>query len=133
MKTKLPSHYPFYGLMILALIVTALIVFIPNGGVFADSNVPTVTNSPEPTDTPIPDTPTQGPPTETPDPYPQDDLDNIMGATPVPPSTSESSGGFSTINRILMVCLAVVSVLVVGMIVYLVYRQTRGGSLDDRY
>lgn len=122
-----------YALLVLVLLAVWIILLTPTTDVFADSNVPTVTNSPVPTDTPIPDTPTQEPPTETPYPYPPDDQNNIQMATVVPPPPSEPSGGLSTLNRFLLVCLSVVTVLVVGMIVYLVFNQTRGGGLGDRF
>jgi hypothetical protein len=55
-----------------------------------------------------------------------------LGATPIPLPTAAPSGGLSSLNRILLVCLSVVTVLVIGVIVYLVYHQTRGGGSGDR-
>ncbi len=129
MKAKLPLNARFFGLLIFALCLTSWIILIPASGMFADANEPTVTASSEPSQTPIPDTSTPIPPTETPYPYPQDDFDSILGATPV----SESSGGLSTINRVLLALLALVTVLVIGVIVYLVFRQTREDHFEDSY
>ena len=123
----------FCKLIILALVAIALIVLVPSGEVFADSNAPTVTNTPEPTNTPTPVPPTQEvPPTETAVPLATQEPDNIMGATAIPLPTPELSSGLSTINRILLVILAIATVLIIGVIVYLVYYQTRGGGLSDR-
>jgi len=132
MKTQFPLRSHFFGLMILALCILALVVLIPSVGGFADSNLPTVTNSPEPTDTPIPDTPTQAPPSETPYPYPLNDQNNVQIATAAP-STLQSSGGFSTIDRILLVCIAIATILLIGVIVYLLYEKTRSGGIDNRF
>ena len=132
MKTQFPVHFRFFGLMIFALCILALVVLIPGGGGFADSNEPTVTNSPVPTDTPIPDSPTPGPPSETPYPNPPDGQNNIQMATAIPPA-SKPNGGLSTIDRILLVCIAVATILAIGVIVYLLYEQTRSGGIDNRF
>ena len=132
MKITLPLSTRWVGWGIIVFSLTAILFLIPLGGAFADSNLPTVTSSPDPTNTLIPDSPTPEPPTATPDPYPSDG-NNILGPTLVPPSSSGSSGGLSTINRILLVILVIVTVLIIGMIVYLIYRQTQEDRLDDGY
>lgn len=131
MKVASLLNTRIFGLMILAFCLTTMLVSIPSGGVFADANQPTIEPSPVPTETPIPDTPTQASPSETPYPYPSNGNEGLAGAVETPVSKPE--GGLSTINRILLVSLAIVTVLVIGVIVYLLYNQTRGGSLEDRY
>lgn len=116
-------------------VFVTLIIFIllSSTAVFADSNAPTVTNTPEPSITNTPAPPTDEVlPTETAIPLATLPPESILGATPLPLPTAAPSGGLSSLNRILLVCLSVVTVLVIGVIVYLVYYQTRGGGLNDR-
>ena len=117
--------------LIWAILVLALFFLIPSGGMLADSNAPTVTNTPEATNTPIPELPTQTPEsaaaaTNTPSliiPTESDDRGAIAIATPPP----GSAGGLTTLNRILLMLLGVTVVVVVGVIVYIFINQTRGG------
>ena len=131
MCTSHPIKASLFKLLILALCLTGILILLPSGGVFADSNLPTVTPSPEPTETPIPDSPTPAPPSATPYPPPVEQDNPIIGPTEVP-SSSWLGGDLTTTDRILLVCISVVSVLVVGMIVYLVFNQTRQNGLGDR-
>ena len=136
MKVLNSRNIIFPGLLILVIAVMAGIYLHPQGVVLADSNVPTITPSPEPTvtNTPVPETPTQTPPTQTPDPYPGDDQNGFLLATAVPRPPENATSSLSLINRLLLVCLSVVTVLVIGMIVYLVFNQTRGGGgLGNRF
>ena len=138
MKMKsLRSFGPSSGhhrLMILALLVIALILLIPNGGTLADSNAPTVTNTPEATETPIPEVPTQEPTgaTSTPVPIIPTEVESNAGEQEIiTPPISGNAGRLSTLNRILLALLAIVVVIVVGVIVYIFIHQTRGG-LEER-
>jgi len=133
MKTKSLLPARAYYSAIAALFFLVMVLLVPNTKGLADSNAPTVTNTPEPanTNTPVPPTNTVSP-TDTAVPLDTLPPENILGATPIPLPTSVPSGGLSPLNRMLLVCLSVVTVLVIGVIVYLVYYQTRGGSLGDR-
>jgi len=133
MKTKSLLHARAYYLAIAALLFLVMVLLVPNIRGSADSNAPTVTNTPEPTNTntPVPPTNTVSP-TDTAVPLDTLPPENILGATPIPLPTSVPRGGLSPLNRMLLVCLSVVTVLVIGVIVYLVYYQTRGGGLSDR-
>jgi hypothetical protein len=99
----------------------------------ADANAPTETHTPSPTET-SPPQPTDIPlATDTPIQFPTSTISGgpdgeAAFATPLP---MPPSGGFSTVDRILLMLLAVVVVIVIGVIVYLVYYRSRG-SLDDR-
>jgi hypothetical protein len=122
----------FY-LTIIVLFLIGMVLLLPTGLAFADSNAPTVTNTPEPTSTNTPVPPTQeNPPTETAIPLATLPPEGALGSTSIPIPTAAPRGGLSPLNRMLLVCLSVVTVLVIGVIVYLVYYQTRGGGLGDR-
>ena len=126
MKIRRTRNTHFSGLVVFMLCLTAMLVLVPMDPVIADSNQPTVEPSPEPTETSIPDPPTQASPSETPYPYPPTN-NNPM----VQEQTAQPPVGLSTTDRILLVSIAVASVLVVGMIVYLLFSQTRGEGLGD--
>jgi hypothetical protein len=133
MKTK--SHLParVCYLAIIAFLALMMVLLAPNTGGLADSNAPTVTNTPEPTNTNTSVPPTNAvSPTDTAVPLNTLPPENILGATSIPLPTAVPRGGLSPLNRFLLVCLSVVTVLIIGVIVYLVYYQTRGGGLGDR-
>lgn len=120
--------------LIVLLLLLVLILLIPSGGVLADSNAPTVTNTPEPTDPPtaIPDPPTQTLDvpvfaTSTPIPiFPTEIQDNTGMMNVVTPQPPDNGGGLSTLNRILLMVLGITVVIIVGVIVYIFINQTRG-------
>ena len=126
-----------YRFLALSLIVLLLGILIPLDSALADANAPTETNTPSPADTSTPQQtdipPTEVPPaSDTPIQFPTSTISGgpdgeAAFATPLPPT---SSGGFSTLDRVLLVILAVVVVLVIGVIVYLVYYRNRGGLAD---
>jgi hypothetical protein len=133
MKSILSHSYSFVALVLLALLMG---LSIPIDSALADANVPTETNTPAPTETSTPQ-PTDIPPaalpqaSDTPIIFPTSTPGELDGeaafATPLPPP---DSGGLSTIDRLLLMILAVAVVVVIGVIVYLVYYQTRGGVGD---
>ena len=133
MKTKSLFIACCYTLAILVFLAIATILFAPTVEVFADSNAPTETYTPEPTNTNTPAPPTEAaPPTDTAIPLATNPPEGILAATPMPlPTVEPNGGGLSPLNRMLLVCLSVVTVLVIGVIVYLVYYQTRGGGLGS--
>jgi hypothetical protein len=108
-------------------------LLVPNTNTLADSNVPTVTNTPQETETPIPEAPTQTPiPTAAPSDTPflilptdsgLDQGENIIATLPAP----VSGRGLSTINVLLLIILGIAVVAVVGIIVYIFINQARGG------
>jgi len=124
----------------LVLLVVLLALSVPQYHARADANPPTETNTPAPTETETPQPTNTSPPegseaTDTAVPIFPTNTPNNAGpesqptSIPVPPS----NGGLSTLDRILLVLLAFAVVIVIGVIVYLVYYQTRGeGGLDDR-
>jgi hypothetical protein len=131
-KISLLNAPAFYFAMIVMFLL-GIVLWLPATAVLADSNAPTETNTPEPTSTNTPIPPTEEvSPTDTAIPMDTQSPDNILGATPIPLPTAAPSGGLSPLNRVLLVCLSVVTVLVIGVIVYLVYYQTRGSGLGER-
>jgi hypothetical protein len=115
--------------LIFALFVMLLILLIPGGDMLADSNAPTVTNTPEPTDTPTPEPPTQTPQaaaTDTPIPIPTE-TENPGAAIFATQPPSGNGTRLSTLDRILLVILAFAVVIVIGVIVYIFINQARGG------
>ena len=131
MKIKLRPFSGSHQHLILALFVIALLLLIPNIETLADSKVPTVTNTPEATDTPIPPTQTPIPPaavTNTPIPIIPTEFDDNTGAIAIATLPSPgNNGGLSTINTILLMILGIAIVIVIGVIVYIFINQTRGG------
>jgi len=121
-----------YKRLILALLFLALFLLIPGTETRADSNAPTVTNTPEATNTPIPEPPTQTPaapvePTNTPFTIPPTEIDENQGAIAIATPPPGTSGGLSTINRILLVVLGISVVVIIGVIVYIFINQARDG------
>jgi hypothetical protein len=140
MKTKAQPHFRLTfkstPMFILALLGIVMLLSIPYGEVRADSNAPTVTNTPAPSNTPLPDTATPEPAATEPsgsEPSTPDSGGSLVIPTQVPPGTPERSAGgdLSTINIILMVCLGVAVVLVIAVLVYIFIQQTRARS--DEY
>lgn len=138
MKIKKPWRSERHLRPILIFLVLAFFLLIPSGVMLADSNAPTVTFTPEPTNTP-----TQQPPTQTQPPLPEatntsipviaTETDESSGAIAIiTPKPENSSGGMSTLNRFLLVVLGVTVVIVIGVIVYIFINQTRGGGLGAR-
>ena len=117
-------------LLILVLFLIALFLLIPNAETQADSNAPTVTNTPAATDTPIPPTQTPIPTaavTDTPFLIIPTEGDDNIGAIAIAtlPSTG-NGGGLSTLNTILLMLLGIAIVVVIGIIAYIFINQTRG-------
>lgn len=131
MKMKLRRFSGTQQRLILALFVIALFLLIPDTETLADSNAPTVTNTPEATDTPIPPTQTPIPPaaeTNTPILIIPTEIDDNMGAIAIATLPSPSNGGgLSTLNTVLLMILGIAIVIVIGVIVYIFINQTRGG------
>ena len=131
MKVKLHSFRGSRQCMILALFVMLLFLLVPHTKTLADSNAPTVTNTPEATNTPIPPTETTLPPatvTNTLIPLMPTEMDNNTGAIAIATLPSPGNGGgLSTLNTILLVILGIAIVFVIGIIAYIFINQTRGG------
>ena len=120
--------------MFLTVFVVALILLIPSGDMLADSNLPTVTNTPEPTETPTPEPPTEVPETAATDtavPLPTD-TENPGGAILATQPASDGGTQLSTVDRVLLMMLAFAIVIVIGVIAYIFINQARGG-LGERY
>jgi hypothetical protein len=129
MKTRSLRRPGLPQQLILVLFVMALILLIPGGDMLADSNVPTVTNTPEPTDTPTPEPPTEAPETaatNTPIPIPTE-TENPGGAIFSTQPASGNGTRLSTVDRVLLMMLAFAVVIVIGVIVYIFIHQARGG------
>ena len=121
-----------YKRLILTFLFLALFLLIPGTGTLADSNAPTVTNTPEATNTPIPEPPTQTPaapvePTNTPFAILSTEVDDNQGVIAIATPPPGTSGGLSTINRILLVVLGISVVVIIGVIAYIFINQARGG------
>ena len=135
MKSLQPDSTPSCSCkrLILTLLAVALILLIPSGGTLADSNVPTVTNTPEATATPTSKPPTMTPEapdiaaTNTPVPIIPTEVTDDAGAIDIATPLPDNAGGLSTIDRILLMLLAVAVVIIIGVIVYVFIHQTRGG------
>ena len=130
-KKSLWKSYP-YKRLILTLLFLALFLLIPGTGTLADSNVPTVTNTPEATNTPIPEPPTQTPAapvesTNTPFAIPPTEIDESQGAIAISTPPPSTLGGLCTINRILLMVVGISVVVIIGVIVYIFINQARGG------
>jgi hypothetical protein len=131
MGAKLFQRYPLHTLVVLFLGLLVLIMLFPSGQGFADANLPTITPTSEPTATQQQNGQGQGDvPTSTPVPVQPSTVPELPAmATSVPPPTSVT-GGLSLLNRILLVILAVVTVGVMGVIVYAIYYRTRREGSD---
>jgi hypothetical protein len=132
MKMNLLRAFGTHHRFIFVMLVLALFLLIPSGDMLADSNAPTVTNTPAVTDTPIPELPTETPATgaaatNTPFLILPTEVDEGQGAIAIATPPSGSTGGLSTINRILLMILGISVVVIVGVIVYIFINQTRGG------
>ena len=132
MKRELIRPSGLYKLLILPMLLLALFLAIPSAEMLADSNAPTITNTPQATDTPVPEAPTQtqaapAVATDTPILILPTEGDNSAGAIAIATPPPGSTGGLSTINRILLMILGISVVLVVGVVVYIFINQTRGG------
>jgi hypothetical protein len=137
MKLKSPLLSRFHCLIV---VLVAMVVFtaFPAGKMLADANVPTETptSEPQPTATitltasPQPQIEATAFPTNV-QVIATDALDSALFATPGPPPTSVT-GGLSLLNRLLLVLLAIVTVVVMGVIVYAIYYRTRREGLEDR-
>ena len=131
MKMKFRPFFGPHQRLILALFVIALLLLIPNTETLADSNAPTVTNTPEATDTPMPPTQTPIPPaaaTNTPFQIIPTEVDENTGAIAIATLPSPGNGGgLSTLNTILLMILGIAIVIVIGVIVYIFINQTRSG------
>jgi hypothetical protein len=120
-------------MLILVFLLLGLILSIPGGGMLADSNLPTVTNSPVPSDTPVPDTAIPEPAeteTETPLSSPPA-LDAGIIAEPTQAPTGLLGAGVSTIDVILIVLIGITVVLMIVMLVF-IFRQQSQGGLGER-
>jgi hypothetical protein len=131
MKSNLFKRYPLHILILLILGLLLLIFLLPSGEGSADANLPTITPTSEPTATaqtdngqPLEATATLAAPV-----FPTTAPDNPLMATQPPPPTSVT-GGLSLLNRILLMVLAVVTVGVMGVIVYAIYYRTRREGSD---
>ena len=137
MKLKSPLHFRSHCL-IMAILVVVLFAAFPAGKMLADANFPTETNTPEPqptatltlTASPQPQIEATAFPTNV-QVIATDAPDSALFATPGPPPTSVT-GGLSLLNRLLLVLLAIVTVVVMGVIVYAIYYRTRREGLEDR-
>lgn len=131
MKIKFQLFSSSHQLLILALFVIALFLWIPDMETLADSNVPTVTNTPAATETPIPPTQTaipQADVTDTPFLILPTETDDNMGAIAIATlPASGNGGGLSTLNAVLIMLLGIAIVVVIGIIAYIFINQTRGG------
>ncbi len=133
MKPK--SLFPY---LVIVLGAVALFAVIPAGHGLADANVPTVTNTPEPqptatltlTASPQPQIEATSTPTNI-SVIATDASNSAFFSTPGPPPSSVT-GGLSLLNRFLLVFLAIVTVVVMGVIVYAIYYRTQRESLTDR-
>ncbi len=138
MKSLRPDSPPsgIHQRLILTLLFLVLFLLIPGTETLADSNVPTITNTPEATNTLIPEQPTQTPAapvesTNTPYPILPTEVDDNQGAIAIATPPPGTAGGLSTLNRILLMVLGISVVIIVGVIVYIFINQTRSG-LGDR-
>lgn len=131
MKMKVHLFSGFRQFLILVLFVVALFLLIPNIETLADSNAPTVTHTPVPTETPIPPTQTAIPAaavTNTPFLILPTEGDDNMGAIAIATlPSSGNGGGLSTLNAVLLMLLGIAIVVVIGIIAYIFINQTRGG------
>jgi len=131
MKIKFRLFSGSRQFLILALFVIALFLLIPLTETLADSNAPTVTNTPAATETPIPPTQTAIPAaavTDTPFLIIPTEGNDDMGAIAIATlPSSGNGGGLSTLNAVLLMLLGIAIVVVIGIIAYIFINQTRGG------